>query len=133
MNRPHLIDLPKIGASDIGYITVADVRDIPFEIKRCYWTFYTPESVVRGNHAHIHLRQVYIAVAGKIEVFTEMQDGSTEDFILQNPAQGLFIPTLCWQSLRFSHNAVLLSLCSMPYQEEDYIRSYEEYKTFILS
>lgn len=127
MKRPHWIQFPKIGAMDIGYISVAEYHNLPFEVKRCYWTYYTPESVVRGRHAHHFLEQVLIAVAGRIEVFTEEKDDTKAVYILDHPEKGLYLPTYCWHTLRFSHNAVLLSLCSMSYDEKDYIREYSDF------
>jgi len=40
----------------------------------------------------------------------------------------LYIPRLYWRTIKFSHNAVLMCLASMEYDEQDYIRSYEEFK-----
>ena len=53
MNKPHIIQLEKIGSPSLGYITVAEYqKNIPFEIKRVYWTYFTPNDVLRGGHAH---------------------------------------------------------------------------------
>jgi hypothetical protein len=42
MKAPHLIEFPKLGAPDIGYISVVEnSKLIPFDIKRVFWTFYT--------------------------------------------------------------------------------------------
>ena len=37
MNKPHIIELEKIGSPSLGYITVAEFqKNIPFEIKRAF-------------------------------------------------------------------------------------------------
>ncbi len=126
---PHLIEFNSIGSSELGYITVAEYqKSIPFEIKRVYWTYYTPHEVIRGGHAHKALRQIIIAVSGSIEFNIESQTGEKFFFKLEQPKHGLFIPEMCWRTIRFSHNAVLLCLASREYEESDYIREYEHFK-----
>ena len=45
MNKPHIIELEKIGSPSLGYITVAEFqKNIPFEINNEYGgkkSFYT--------------------------------------------------------------------------------------------
>ena len=132
MNRiPKLINFKKIGSSDLGYISVVENdENIPFEIKRVYWTYYTPQDVTRGGHAHYDLEQVIVAVSGTITFTTEDLHGNKAEFILDSPDKGLYIPKLIWRDIKFSHNAVLLCMASEKYLESDYIRDYE---TFIKS
>lgn len=126
---PNLIAFSRIGKPTEGYISVAEVqKNIPFDIKRVYWTYYTPYNVQRGGHAHHDLYQVLIAVSGRITISTESREGNKADFLLENPDSGLFLPPPFWHTMQFSHNAVLLSLCSMEYKEADYIRNYALFK-----
>ncbi|WP_285270085.1 sugar 3,4-ketoisomerase [Kaistella rhinocerotis] len=128
MNKPTIINYDKIGSPVLGYITIAEnQRNVPFDIKRVYWTYYTPQDVTRGGHAHYNLEQVIIAVSGKITFTTEDVDGNKEEFILDSPDKGLYIPKLIWRDIKFSHNAVLLCLASEKYIESDYIRDYETF------
>lgn len=129
MNKPHIIELSKIGSSVLGYITVAEENlNIPFNIKRVYWTYFTPQDVQRGGHSHKELEQLIFAVSGTIEFTTEDIYGNTETFILDSPEKGLYIPSKIWRDIKFSHNAVLLCLASDFYKEQDYIRNYDEFK-----
>jgi len=129
MEQPHIIEFGQIGQPSLGYISVAEVgKNIPFDIKRVYWTYFTPNHVERGNHAHIALRQVIFSVAGIIDFELEDKEGNIYQFTLDNPRKGLFIPPGYWRKMRFSHNAVLLCLASMEYDEVDYIRDYQEFK-----
>ena len=126
---PKLIKFSSIGDSSLGFITVGEAyKNVPFEIRRVYWTYFTPHNVRRGGHAHKHLEQIIFAVAGKIEFTIETIDGIKETFILDSPETGLYIPRLVWRDIQFSHNAVLLCLASDHYCEEDYIRSYSDFK-----
>ncbi len=131
LKEPHIIKFDKIGSSQLGFITVAEYpQNIPFEVKRVYWTYYTPQDVTRGGHAHKQLEQLIFAVSGTIEFNTEDLDGNQQHFILDSPSTGIYIPKLIWRDIRFSHNAVLLCLASEQFIEEDYIRNYEDFKSF---
>lgn len=130
-NTPHIINMNKIGSSQLGYITIAEEnQNIPFDIKRVYWTYYTPQDVVRGGHAHKELQQVIVAVSGTITFNIETLDGYKETFVLDHPSKGLFIPKLIWRDIHFTHNAVLLCLASEYYTEDDYFRDYEDFKNY---
>ena len=51
---------------------------------------------------------------------------------LNRPNKGLLIPNGVWRELEnFSAGAVCLSLVSEVYQEEDYIRQYDDFKLFV--
>jgi hypothetical protein len=127
--EPHLIEFKKIGMPTLGYISVAEPDDnIPFEIKRVYWTYFTPNHVERGNHAHLNLEQVILSVSGIIEFELENVEGECFKFLLNRPNMGVYVPPGYWRRMKFSHNAVLMCMASMPYDEADYIRSYEEFK-----
>jgi hypothetical protein len=123
-----MISFPKIGKTVEGYISVAEKGLLPFEVKRIYWTYFTPESVSRGGHAHHELEQILIAVAGKIIVTTEMPGMEEQRFILETADEGIFLPKYCWHKMQYTHNAVQVCIANMPYEESDYIRNYEEFK-----
>jgi WxcM-like, C-terminal len=127
--KPHLLTFPAIGDSAIGFISIAQAqKELPFELKRTFWTYYTPESVVRGRHAHVHTEMVLIALNGRIIVYTEMPNGDKETFVLERPTQGLYMPPLCWHTMQYTHTAVQLVLASSEYDEKDYIRKYEDFQ-----
>ena len=129
--NPHIIEFEKIGDSSLGYISVAEVKDqIPFDIKRVYWTYYTPDEVQRGFHAHKELNQVIIAVSGIIKIKLIDQEENEQEFILDKPSKGLLISELYWREISFSHNAVLLCLASEVFKESDYIRDFDEFLTY---
>ena len=116
MKEPQLIEFKKIGSPDLGYISVAELGDqVPFEFKRVYWTYYTPNHIERGGHAHKKLQQVIVAVSGIILFSLEDKLGKKYSFELKKPNQGLFIPEGFWRDIKFSHNAVLLCLASEKY------------------
>lgn len=129
--QPYLIDFPKIGNPPEGYISVAEKDNLPFHVKRIYWTYFTPESIKRGGHAHHQLEQILIAVAGKIIVTTQMPGRSEERTILETADKGIFLPKYCWHRMQYSHNAIQMCIANMAYEESDYIRNYEEFKKLL--
>ncbi len=128
-NLPYLIDFKRIGEEAIGHISVAELeKSVPFDIKRVFWTYGTPETVERGNHSHRTNKEIIIAVSGEITLTAETTDGYKKTFVLNNPNQGLFIPTDTWITMNYSPGTVQLVMNSNEFKEEDYIRSYEEFK-----
>jgi dTDP-4-dehydrorhamnose 3,5-epimerase-like enzyme len=93
-----------------------------------YWTYFTPEEVNRGHHAHHELQQVLVAVSGRITVKTESPTGKDKQFTLERPNVGLYLPRMCWHEMSYSHNAVQVCIASMEYSESDYIRDYADFK-----
>src|SRR5438128_516386 len=105
--KPYLINFSKIGSSAEGFISVSEgLNHVPFEIKRVFWTYYTPDSIIRGRHAHRKTEMVLVAVSGKIIVETEMPGGDKETFILDNPNMGVYMPNHCWHTMKYSHSSV---------------------------
>ncbi len=126
--HPRLIEFTKIGSPQLGYISIAEKETLPFTVKRIYWTYFTPEDVKRGAHSHYGLEQLLVAVSGKITIRTEMLDGFNQEFVLDKPNVGLYIPKMCWREMQYSHNAVQMCIASMEYSESDYIRDYSKFK-----
>lgn len=127
----RLIDFPGIGSSTLGYISIGEeTKNVPFDIKRVYWTYYTPQDVIRGGHAHKALQQIIVAVSGQISFKIEDIHSNKTEIILDNPKTGIYIPPMIWREIHFSHNAVLLCLASDFFLESDYIRDYNQFKSF---
>ena len=57
-----------------------------------------------------------------------MPDGEKTTFVLDSPNKGLHIPKLCWREMKYTHNAVQMCIASLEYNENDYIRNYEDFK-----
>lgn len=131
--EPEVMDFGSIGKVDFGFLTFAQENlNLPFEIKRVYWTYSAPENILRGHHAHRRLEQLLFAVSGKIEIEVEGPHRKKSKFILDSPQYGLYIPPLTWRTLKFSKDAVLLCLASLNYDEQEYIRHYEEFEDLCL-
>jgi UDP-2-acetamido-3-amino-2,3-dideoxy-glucuronate N-acetyltransferase len=117
-------------ASDLrGSIVAAELGDLPFVPQRVFAIFDVPSSEVRGEHAHLACEQILICLSGSVRCLVD--DGSSRtEFTLDRPDIGLHVPALRWGTqYQYSHDAVLLVLASLPYDPDDYIRSYEEFLT----
>ncbi|MFC6998568.1 sugar 3,4-ketoisomerase [Rufibacter roseus] len=130
IKQPYLIEFPVIGEPSTGFISVAEGKRIaPFEVKRVFWTYDTPESIVRGRHAHYETEQIIIAVMGRILVTTEHVDGKVDVFVLDRPGKGVYVPPNVWHTMQYYLSAVQMVLASTEYQAEDYIRDYTQFKS----
>ena len=131
LDKIELLEIPKISDPDgRGNLSVIEKDVLPFVIKRVYYLYDVPSSSTRGGHAHKQLRQFLIALSGSFDVV--LDNGTHRRVItLNRPDRGLLIPNAVWRELEnFSSGAVCLSLVSAEYNEDDYIRDYEEYKLF---
>ena len=126
-----LIDFPKI-TDPRGNLTVAQAHtDVPFSIKRAYWVYDVPAGECRGGHAHKLCKEVLIALSGSFHVTVD--NGEEQKTVLLNhPYQGLLIDTDVWRTLDdFSSGAVCLVLASEPFDEDDYIREYDDFLHYV--
>ncbi|MBP5386869.1 MAG: WxcM-like domain-containing protein [Prevotella sp.] len=124
----RLIELPKI-IDPRGNLTVAEqLREIPFNVERVYWTYDVPAGESRGGHAHRECEEVIVAVSGSFDV-TLNNGEERKTYHLNHPYQGLYVGTGIWRTLDdFSSGAVCLVIASHLFEEEDYIRDYDEYQ-----
>lgn len=101
---------------------------IPFEIKRVFWTYDIPCGEIRGGHAYKRQQEVIIALSGSFQV--TVYDGKIEQkFYLNRPYLGLLIPAGVWRHIEnFSTNALSLHLSDIVFDENDYIRDFNMYK-----
>ena len=132
INDIKTIELP-YDFSDNGELVVAEgLNHVPFAIARFFIVKASANSV-RGQHAHMQCSQFLICSYGEIQVICN--DGmSSKIFLLNRNNFGLHIPCGIWSEQKYILNNSLLSvLCDKPYEESDYIRSYDEYKKYLIS
>ena len=112
-------------------IAVEEHRDIPFEIKRVYYMYGTGEGVHRGFHAHKSLQKILICIHGTCKIL--LNNGYEQKVIyLEKPYEGLYVSNNMWREMYdFSPDAVLLVFASDYYNEDDYIRDYDEFLNFV--
>ena len=122
-----ILQLPAIHNSQGNLTPIHSGIDIAFDIKRIYYLYDVPGGAARGGHAHKELQQLVVSVMGAFDVI--LGDGSNRKTVhLDRAYYGLNIPKMIWRELdNFSSGAICLVLASLPYDETDYYRDYDEY------
>lgn len=125
------LDLPNRSDQRGGLVAIEAEDDIPFPIRRAYYLFATASGAERGFHAHQKLRQLIICVSGECSLL--LDDGTKRQTVrLERPDRGVVINATVWREMRdFTDDCVLLVLASEPYEENDYIRDYEEFRHYV--
>ena len=126
---PKLINLPKI-SDPRGNISFFESNNhIPFEIKRTYWIYDVPGGEVRGSHAFKESNEFIVALSGSFDIV--LNDGEKEQiYSLNRSYLGLYVPKMLWRRLEnFSTNSLALIVSNVVYNEKDYIRNFDEFKT----
>ena len=128
MKEVRIIDLPKI-EDDRGNLSFFENNvQIPFGIKRVYWTYDVPGGEQRGGHAYKNMQEFIIALSGSFDVV--LFDGKEEKkYTLNRSYYGLYVPKMIWRSLEnFSTNALAFTATDQLYSEDEYIRDLDTFK-----
>lgn len=130
-NDCRIINLPKIESSAGSLTFIENSIHIPFDIKRIYYLYDIPGGGERGSHAHKSLHQVFIALSGSFDI--HIDDGrNKKSYHLNRSFYSLYVPPGKWRLLdNFSSGSVCMVLASDIYSEEDYIRNYNEFISFV--
>ncbi len=114
-----------------GNITIVEGQThIPFDVRRIYYLYDIPGGEDRGGHAHKALHQLIVAASGAFHVL--LDDGQNKKIVtLNRPDYGLMVVPGIWRALfEFSSGAICLVLASQKYDQEDYIRQYDQFIDF---
>lgn len=122
-----IIEVPKI-SNRAGNISIIEgLKNLPFKPQRIFYLYDIPAGESRGAHAHKRCHQFIIAASGSFEV--ALDDGINKKTVsLNRPFGGLHVPPGIWaHELNFSAGAICLVLASDKFNEDDYIRKYDEF------
>ena len=122
-----IIELPRFADPRGNLSFVEQLKHIPFEIKRTYWIYDVPGGENRGGHAFRQNQEFIVALSGAFDVTVD--DGEKKKtFTLNRSYYGLYVPAGLWREMEnFSTNSFALEFGSIHYDENDYIRDYDEY------
>lgn len=111
-----------------GALTFGEIdAHLPFTPERFFVVYDVPSREVRGEHAHRTLHEFLVCLRGTCSV--ALDDGTLRQEVrLDSPTVGLHIPPKLWRvHYKYSPDAILLSLCSAPYDADDYVRDYDDF------
>jgi len=126
----RIVKLPKIFDQRGNLSFVEEESHIPFKIERVFWIYDVPGGEERGGHAYRETEEFIIALSGSFDVVLDDGRGNVQTFQLNRSYYGLYVPKSVWRQMtNFSTNSVALVLASTPYNAEDYVRDYEDFKS----
>jgi dTDP-4-dehydrorhamnose 3,5-epimerase-like enzyme len=108
-------------------LSALEFHDLPWAPKRIYWLKDFKPGITRGNHAHKSLSQIFTVLRGAvtIELFQGTANVSTRMTIESGQ---LLVEPGTWRVIKdATEDAILLVLASSAYNEEDYIRDWNQY------
>lgn len=130
MEQATIIQLPKFEDLRGNLSFIEEFKHIPFKIERTYWIYDVPGGEIRGGHAFKEQQELIVALSGSFDVVVD--DGiEKQTFSLNRSYYGLYIPRGLWRQMQnFSTNSLALVLSSTKFNEDDYIRVYDEFLKF---
>lgn len=132
-HAPRIIQLPKIQDPRGNLTFLQNPSQLPFELKRVFWTYDVPGGEQRGGHAYKTQEEVIICLSGSFDVIVTDVDGNTEKFSLNRSYYGLYLPPLTWRHMEnFSTNSLGLHLSSEEFSEDDYVRQFSDFQNLSL-
>jgi dTDP-4-dehydrorhamnose 3,5-epimerase-like enzyme len=128
-----IIEIKQIASEEKGHLQFFEGGiDVPFEIKRIYYITDVKKGIWRGAHSHKTLKQLLFCPFG--EILIKLTDGYVSRSVLLNePNKGILIFKPLWRDILWNQdNSVLCVAASEHYDQNDYIRDFEEFLKFQL-
>lgn len=129
MDNTRIISLPKINDPRGNLTFIEELNHIPFKVARAYWVYDVPGGELRGCHAFKEQHEFIVALSGSFDI--TVHDGTTEQrFTLNRSYKGLYLPPMTWRNIEnFSTNSTYLVLSSHHFDENDYIRDFDDFRS----
>lgn len=129
----RVIDVKTVQSKDSRFGALSFLegkRDIPFPIRRAYWITETEADLHRGFHAHKLNCQLLFCPHGCIDIIVD--DGDNKRTVtLDKPGKGLILMPGLWREMVWRESgSVLCVLASEYYDEQEYIRDYNEFLAY---
>lgn len=115
---------------NIAQLTPVSFSGIPIVPKRLFWVKDVEKGSERGYHAHKVCEQLLICVRGVIQIW--LYDGNDAREVILTENDSLLITPNIWSKQKYlTGQDVLLVLCSHDYDENDYIRGWDNFFDYI--
>ncbi len=127
---PEIVNLPRFLDHRGNLSFVEEEAHVPFKVERVFWIYDVPGGEDRGGHAYKNTEEFVVALSGSFDVVLDDGIGNVKTFHMNRSYYGLYVPKMMWRQMtNFSTNSVAMVLASTPYDGEDYIRNYENFKS----
>jgi len=129
------VELSLFNEGSRGLLAVGEEgKNIPFAIKRFYFitNFEKAEpDLERGGHAHKKTDQAIFCLKGSFCL--KLDDGrAKQQFVLDQSSSGVRLGPSLWHSMsQFSKDCVILIIADHGYDQDDYLRNYDDFLEFI--
>lgn len=112
---PHKINYLNIidNADDIALNVFNTFDDYGFLLKRFYTIESYKKKVVRGNHAHLNQKQIFLLVKGNVDIVLYDTENKKYNFSLDKLP--LFIPENYWIEVYLNKQSKVLCMASESY------------------
>ena len=116
--------------SETGYLFPIDFEKLPFTPKRAFVVTNKNKNVIRGRHAHINEQHYLICLNGKVQIKFESAD--LNEVFFMGVGNSLYQKELEWLEIEFvEEQTMLLVFADKEFNENRYVRDYEEFKRMI--
>lgn len=106
-------------------------KQVPFEIKRIYHLMQLATYEKRGGHAHKTFIQAAFCLQGTCKFLLD-NGQEQQEVILTSPQQGILLEPMIWHEMYdFSDNCIISILANAYYNEQDYIRNYQNFLAMV--
>ena len=123
-----ILEFPELGDERGHLVVIEAYKNVPFDIKRIFYIYGSDNTVVRGKHANKHSDFCLINVSGTSKIKVTDTKGNQKIINLDRPHIGVYLPSMLWKEMYdFSPDSVLLVLSNEFYDENEYIRSYNDF------
>ena len=131
LDKVRFLDFPKVCDPRGNLSFIEGGCHVPFAIKRVFYIYDVPGGATRGAHAHKECTEILIPIVGSFEV--HLSDGKEERiFHMDTSNRGIIVPPGLWLSThRYTSGTVCLVLCSDYFEEEDYIRDFDDFRLYM--
>lgn len=124
----QFISFPLFNTPESFLVVYEGIKNVPFNIQRLFM-IKAMAKIDRGFHAHKECAQLLVVLNG--ECCVTCDDGQKKKkILLSKSSEGLLIPPTIWAEQEYQSDTILLVLADKPYDENDYIRNYDDFLNF---
>ncbi len=108
-------------------LVIEHLTDVcPFQIKRVYWLYDSDKTLVRGQHAHKNLNQLFVHIQGETKIVLSIK-GEEHEVVLNKVGDALLLKPGVWRDVDLNKNGIVFVLADELYDTKDYIRDKSDF------